>query len=479
MYMKRFLTQHAPLHGSAMETGDHSKNGASPKSLTSRGNCILFFLLSAFLLLGFNNVKAQSAKEKTAFEYFQKNKGNYPNDLLTNKVLATRLKALVGAKNYAFMQENEQIVSPIGAGEVAHNLYYTASAFQQGNSENGFSISCFEDDNLSVEITRNGKVQTFMEGVKRYLFSGTIGKYKVSKMQLDVYNNGNVMGEYVYANHQESSMRLSGYLDGQNLQLKGYNNEYAEIEAFNGAFSANSYSGTWTTIDGSKSLTFTMSGNNSVQEEAKQTTTAPAPDDDKNAATQSDEADSETNNKTLFIILGICVLILFFWLAAKSKSGEIIIYTTWGDAFLTLLIGIVAAIVTMKLHFVIGCILIGLSFAWSIWIGIKRNSNKSAVLGVVIGIARMLIIYILIVLAIIAWTAAQNKKEKMEQASHMRRRSERTTKAKDDKIKSAEQDGMIAAIAIAVLTWLTISFIHSKNEQDSKVVESELKKHLN
>lgn len=463
---------------SAMGRETILKSRASPKNDRSRVNCILLFLLSTFLLLGFNNVKAQSAKVKTAFEYFQKNKGSYPDDLLTNKILAIKLKALVGAENYAFMQKNEQIVNPIEAGEVAHNLYYTASAFQQGNSENGFSISCFDDDNLSVEITRNGKVQTFTEGVKSHLFSGTIGKYKVSEMQLDVYNNGNVAGKYAYANHPKSSIRLSGHLDGQNLQLTGYNNEYAETETFNGTFSANSYSGTWTMIDGSKSLKFNMTGNNSVQV-TKQITAAPAPDNDENAATQSSEANSDKDNKTLFIILGICALILFFWLAAKSKKGEIIIYTTWGDAFLTLLIGIAAAIVTVKLHFVIGCVLIGLSFTWSIWISIKRNSNKSAVIGIVIGIARMLIIYMLIALAAIAWTASQNKKEKMEQASHMRRRSERTTKAKNDKIKSAEQDGMIAAVAIALLTWLTISFIHSRNEHDSKVVENELKKHLN
>jgi hypothetical protein len=36
--MKRFLNQHAHLSGGAMESGDHSKNGASPKSLMSRGN---------------------------------------------------------------------------------------------------------------------------------------------------------------------------------------------------------------------------------------------------------------------------------------------------------------------------------------------------------------------------------------------------------------------------------------------------------
>jgi hypothetical protein len=39
--MKKNLNQkqsHAGYGKSAMETGDHSKNGASPKSLTSRGN---------------------------------------------------------------------------------------------------------------------------------------------------------------------------------------------------------------------------------------------------------------------------------------------------------------------------------------------------------------------------------------------------------------------------------------------------------
>jgi hypothetical protein len=32
------LTKYAGSSGKVMETGDHFKNGASPKSLTSRGN---------------------------------------------------------------------------------------------------------------------------------------------------------------------------------------------------------------------------------------------------------------------------------------------------------------------------------------------------------------------------------------------------------------------------------------------------------
>ncbi|MDR1347071.1 MAG: hypothetical protein LBJ63_01380 [Prevotellaceae bacterium] len=452
----------------------------------------LFILLSPFLLLGCSNVSAQSAKANTAFEYFQKNEGVYPDDLLTNKVLSTRLKALVGMENYAFMQDHEQIASPIEAGEVAHNLYYTASAFQQGNPENGFSISCFDDDDLSVEITRNGKTKSFMEGVKQYLFSGTIGKYKVGKMQLNIYSNGNVTGEYSYANHPENSMQLSGHLDGQNLQMTGYSNEYTETETFNGTFSANNYSGIWRMIDGSKSLEFNMTGNNSVQA-VKESNLAPAPAlvpvpapapvsvPAQTATPQGNEVDTAPDYSTLLWILGIGALILFLWLAAKSKRGEIIIYKSWGDAIITCLVGILAVFIPAKLELnpIFLYIIIALTFVWSIWISIKRNNNAGIVMGIVIGITRMLIVYLLIALAAIAWSAAQGKKEKMEQASHMRRSSERATKAKNDKIKEAEQDGMIAAVAIVVLTWLSISFIHSKNEHDSKVVENELKKHLN
>jgi hypothetical protein len=37
MYLN-YLTKQANLSRGAMESGDHSKNGASPKSQTSRGN---------------------------------------------------------------------------------------------------------------------------------------------------------------------------------------------------------------------------------------------------------------------------------------------------------------------------------------------------------------------------------------------------------------------------------------------------------
>jgi hypothetical protein len=38
VFMKKYFKQHANLSRGAMETGDHSKNGASPKSQTSREN---------------------------------------------------------------------------------------------------------------------------------------------------------------------------------------------------------------------------------------------------------------------------------------------------------------------------------------------------------------------------------------------------------------------------------------------------------
>jgi hypothetical protein len=53
--MKRFKQQHADYSTGKMETGDHLKNGANPKSLTSRGNFLYKQnLLSLFVLIIFS-----------------------------------------------------------------------------------------------------------------------------------------------------------------------------------------------------------------------------------------------------------------------------------------------------------------------------------------------------------------------------------------------------------------------------------------
>jgi hypothetical protein len=43
------IKQHADYSERVMETGDHFKNGASPKSQMSRGNCLFILLLAVFL----------------------------------------------------------------------------------------------------------------------------------------------------------------------------------------------------------------------------------------------------------------------------------------------------------------------------------------------------------------------------------------------------------------------------------------------
>jgi hypothetical protein len=181
------------------------------------------------------------------------------------------------------------------------------------------------------------------------------------------------------------------------------------------------------------------------------------------------------NLQPLLYIAGILALIFFFWLAAKSKKGEIIIYKSWGDAFLTLGIGGASLLVTMQDEVVLGLLLILASFVWSCWISLKRNSHKSTSFGIVIGIARMLIVYLLIAAAIIAWSSLLAKGEKMQQASHMKRSSAASTKAKNDKIREAEMAGIIAAIGFAILAWLTVSFIHTEKDNDHQSVLNKLK----
>jgi hypothetical protein len=179
--------------------------------------------------------------------------------------------------------------------------------------------------------------------------------------------------------------------------------------------------------------------------------------------------------QSILYIAGIICLIFFFWLAAKSKKGEIIIYQSWSDAFLTLAIGGVSLFVALQYDEIIGALLIIASFVWSSWISIKRNKQKTKFFGIIIGIARMLIIYLLIAMAIIAWAAMLSKREMMQQAGQMRRSSERTTKAKNDKIREAEMAGIIAAIGFAVLGWLTVSFIHTEKDKRHQDVINNLK----
>ena len=78
---------HANYGTSAMETGDHSKNGASPKNLMSRGNVfkLFFIVVTATLTISFFSCKDKDNKETNALNNDNSNnkvieyKGKLPN----------------------------------------------------------------------------------------------------------------------------------------------------------------------------------------------------------------------------------------------------------------------------------------------------------------------------------------------------------------------------------------------------------------
>jgi hypothetical protein len=179
----------------------------------------------------------------------------------------------------------------------------------------------------------------------------------------------------------------------------------------------------------------------------------------------------------LIIFVFIPLLILFFRLAAKSRKGKIIIYNTWLDVFLTLLIGCCSVHVMTDIHPIIGFLLVCLSFVWSCWMSIGYNKQKSKFTGIMIGIVRMLIIYLLVVAAItviciiiaspvISFLLLKMREKALDDASQMRRRSE--IKARKEKLKSARNAGLLAilmvsigSIGLAAARWLMVSFVHS------------------
>jgi formylglycine-generating enzyme required for sulfatase activity len=62
--MKHFLKQHTHLHGGAMETGDHSRNGASPKSRMSRGKHNLLKIVGNVIVLLLFTICSASAQQR-------------------------------------------------------------------------------------------------------------------------------------------------------------------------------------------------------------------------------------------------------------------------------------------------------------------------------------------------------------------------------------------------------------------------------
>jgi hypothetical protein len=67
---KYFSKQHADLYGGAMETGDHFKNGASPKSQMSRGYLDYFYASLLLLAVSFcsceNSIEALQTVNRLA-----------------------------------------------------------------------------------------------------------------------------------------------------------------------------------------------------------------------------------------------------------------------------------------------------------------------------------------------------------------------------------------------------------------------------
>jgi hypothetical protein len=183
---------------------------------------------------------------------------------------------------------------------------------------------------------------------------------------------------------------------------------------------------------------------------------------------EKEKKDKTENLSTRFWTLFPTGLILLFWLAAKSRRGEIIIYESWLDAFLTLVISAVPMFIMIEINLPIGIALVILSFGLSCWISIKRNKNISRSLGFAIGIARMLIVYFFLALALLASAAIKAQEKNLEEASYMRRSSERTAKAKNKKLRDAKIDGVIATISITIFVWLMKSFIHSESKKYQK-----------
>ena len=94
--MQHFVKQkqkHAGSSERVMDAGDHSKNGASPKSHTSRGN---FKLFAVFLLVAAGIIAVKSCKKD-------------PDDKVSKKVIELVTEPEVFAEKPEFERTEEKI----------------------------------------------------------------------------------------------------------------------------------------------------------------------------------------------------------------------------------------------------------------------------------------------------------------------------------------------------------------------------------
>jgi hypothetical protein len=254
------------------------------------------------------------------------------------------------------------------------------------------------------------------------------GLYEINAETLNVRANPNMSGKTLWQLKKGQTVEVTGIKDGwANIVFE----DTIKKQTLNGYIKA-------------EYITKTENGQNTVQ--------------------QVSNDDSAIGG--LLIFFSPFVLILFIWLTKKARKRKIIVYKNWVDAFLTAAAGILAFYTGYKINLPAGIALIILSFVWSCWISIVRNKRKGRgfFVGFIIGIARMLIVYLLIVLFLIAWAAIISQKGSMEKAMRIKGKTAKEINEKRDKIIASQSAGIIASIAFSILAWLMVSFIHNGEE---------------
>ncbi|MDR0872277.1 MAG: T9SS type A sorting domain-containing protein [Prevotellaceae bacterium] len=206
MYQKITATVAGANICNAMETGNHSKNGASPKSLMSRGNFLLFGII-AIILLNCNTLHAQynfaggkgtaeepyqikTAEQLDSLRYFFGSANQNNHYCLMNDIDLTE-----------FLQDNIEGWLPIGTwskdfrGHVHGNGYKVTGLHINRPNYNDAGVGLFglvnytTIDNLGVEIAEGKSV----EGNSNV--GGLVGRFPYSSTLSSCYVNGNVKGK--------------------------------------------------------------------------------------------------------------------------------------------------------------------------------------------------------------------------------------------------------------------------------------------
>jgi cation transport ATPase len=182
-------------------------------------------------------------------------------------------------------------------------------------------------------------------------------------------------------------------------------------------------------------------------------------------STDASEAEVQLIYDKLKTILW-CFVILFVVLLIMGMTGRVVVYKGWADAVLSFVFSLAALFcciwslhVSVDFYLYVGISLYASALIWACMRSIRQNN--SIVLGIIVGISKMLIAPVIFLLIGLAYVFAKEQIDSLDKARYWKAYRRSPHKHKDE-MRSAQ----VAGILVTICVWLVTRFVTNKGDMD-------------